>query len=116
MFTMPPCSPWYFPSTCTLYMELTLEEDFYMIDRTVGTCIIKHAAVDQHLNFVMYTNNYADDLGGVDDADERYANGGDDERGGGAEDDVAPEGEVVCVARHPARLLAHDEVRRRPQQ
>ena len=32
-------------------MELTLEEDFYMIDRTVGTCIIKHAAVDQHLNF-----------------------------------------------------------------
>jgi hypothetical protein len=52
----------------------------------------------------------------VELSDERDADDGDDDGGGDAEDDVVPEGEVVCVARRPASLLAHDQVRRRPQQ
>ena len=52
----------------------------------------------------------------VDLSDEGYADGGDDEGGGHAEDDVLPEGEVVGVARRPPSLLAHDQVRRRPQE
>ncbi|TVU48677.1 hypothetical protein EJB05_08322, partial [Eragrostis curvula] len=52
----------------------------------------------------------------VDLSDERDADGGDDEGGGDAENEVVPEGEIVGVARRPASLLAHDQVRRRPQQ
>ena len=47
-------------------------------------------------------------------SDEGNADGGDDEGGGDAEDEVVPEGELVGVAGCPACLLAHDEVRRRP--
>jgi len=52
----------------------------------------------------------------IDLANEGDADGGDDEGGWDAEDYVVPEGEVVSIARRPARLLAHDQVRCRTQQ
>ena len=48
--------------------------------------------------------------------DEQQADAGDDERRREAELEVAEEGEGVAKLLGPARLLAHDQVRRRPQQ